>query len=118
MRPRLSVANLVAQLGGKRGPHVFVMVHPENCEPCARYRVRLQAVLPSLHEWSAHLVFESVAVGESPSLIVTDEWGEIFYQVVAAHDDLPDPAELVEWARFVAIQCEECEQPEGEWRAQ
>jgi hypothetical protein len=53
-----------------------------------------------------------------PALVVADEWGEIYFAASAADgDELPDPEELEDWARFVAIQCPECEGPEGEWRS-
>lgn len=42
--------------------------------------------------------------------LVADPWGDVrFRHEAGAAHDLPAPAELVEWARFVAIQCPECE---------
>lgn len=43
-------------------------------------------------------------------VVVADPWGEVRYRhdAGAAHD-LPEPAALVDWVRFVAIQCPECE---------
>jgi hypothetical protein len=42
--------------------------------------------------------------------VVADPWGEVrFRHHGGAAHDLPDPAELVDWARFIAIQCPECE---------
>jgi peroxiredoxin len=51
------------------------------------------------------------------AVLVADEWGEIHFaaETGLAHE-LPSPGELVEWVRFIAIQCPECEGPEGEWR--
>lgn len=47
---------------------------------------------------------------EAPAAVVADPWGEVrFQQVAGAAHDLPEPAELVDWARFIAIQCPECE---------
>ena len=42
--------------------------------------------------------------------VVADPWGEVRFRHDAgmAHD-LPEPAELADWARFIAIQCPECE---------
>ena len=41
---------------------------------------------------------------------VADPWGEVRMRHAAgAAHDLPSPAELVDWARFVAMQCPECE---------
>jgi peroxiredoxin len=44
------------------------------------------------------------------AVVVADPWGEVRHRHDAgsAHD-LPGPAELVDWVRFVAIQCPECE---------
>ena len=48
-------------------------------------------------------------------VIIADEWGDIYHaRSVAAHE-FPDIPEIEEWTRFVAIQCPECEQPEGPW---
>jgi len=47
---------------------------------------------------------------EGAAAIVADPWGEVRMRHAAgAAHDLPTPAELVDWARFVAIQCPECE---------
>ena len=47
---------------------------------------------------------------EGTAVVVADPWGEVRYRHVAgAAHDLPSPEELVDWARFVAIQCPECE---------
>lgn len=44
------------------------------------------------------------------AVLVADPWGEVrFRHEGGASHDLPAPAELVDWARFVAIQCPECE---------
>lgn len=51
------------------------------------------------------------------AVVIADEWGEIFFAADAgAEQALPTPDEIVEWVRFISIQCPECEQPEGEWR--
>lgn len=47
---------------------------------------------------------------EGAAAVVTDPWGEVRMRHVAgAAHDLPSAAELVDWARFVAMQCPECE---------
>jgi peroxiredoxin len=51
------------------------------------------------------------------AVVIADEWGEIYFAVDAGVEhELPAPVEILEWVRFVSIQCPECEQPEGEWR--
>lgn len=43
-------------------------------------------------------------------VLVSDPWGEVrFRHEAGAAHAFPAPAELVDWARFVAIQCPECE---------
>lgn len=44
------------------------------------------------------------------AVVVADPWGEVrFRHDTGAAHDLPEPPELVDWVRFVAIQCPECE---------
>lgn len=51
------------------------------------------------------------------AVLVADAWGELYHVAAAgpAHE-LPGVQEIVDWVRFVAIQCPECEGPEGAWR--
>lgn len=43
--------------------------------------------------------------------VVADQWGEIFHTYPSAPPthELPQADEVVEWMRFVAIQCPECQ---------
>lgn len=61
------------------------------------------------------------------TVIIADEWGEVYFASEPegsgseasgskAGHGLIAPDEVVEWVKFVAIQCPECEGPEGEWR--
>lgn len=51
------------------------------------------------------------------AVVIADEWGEIYFAADSgAEHELPAPEEIVEWVRFISIQCPECEQPEGEWK--
>jgi hypothetical protein len=90
---------------------------------------RLGVVVPG-HGVSAHELAEAIG-GAVPILldpegklasgkamvIVTDEWGEVYFVSDAgAGHDLPVPVQIADWIRFLAIQCPECEGPEGEWR--
>ena len=57
-----------------------------------------------------------LALGKA-MVIVTDEWGEVYFVMDAgAGHNLPGPVQIGDWIRFLAIQCPECEGPEGEWR--
>jgi len=52
------------------------------------------------------------------AIAVTDEWGEVYFESppTSGHQELPPPEEIVNWVRFVAIQCPECVNVEGDWR--
>jgi hypothetical protein len=127
--------------GRWRGPRVLVAMHEFDCDECTRYVKsvashrevfatwggELAVVVPACSGAStASLAELGVAVLRDPdrvlltgqlAVIVADEWGEIHFASEAedAHGAI-SPAELLEWVKFVAIQCPECEGPEGEWR--
>ena len=123
---------------GGRGVPIIVAVDDAECDACRAYARALAAAEAELREWDARVLivvggsvdqaarfaeglpFTVVAdearklwtrMGmEGAAVIVSDPWGEVRYrQVAGAAHDLPSPAELVDWARFVAIQCPECE---------
>jgi hypothetical protein len=129
------------ELRPSRGPRVFVSLHSSDCEECIDYARKIAAVRESVEAWGADLVIVSgdaslstnslpapfdLTVIEDPDrvicrgrleVIVVDEWGEVHFASDGngAHNPLL-PAEVVEWAKFVAIQCPECEGPEGAWK--
>ena len=133
-----------APLRGLRGPVVAYVAHSADCDACLDYVRTLAAALDRIGEWGATVRVVTTSASHalrkaaghvtvlldpaglvvnrkasSPArLIVADEWGEIYFaaEADADHAGLPAPDEIVEWARFVAVQCPECEQPEGEWR--
>lgn len=46
----------------------------------------------------------------APGVLVADRWGEIQYVTAGkAIADLPGPDALVEWLRYVQVQCPECQ---------
>ncbi len=126
-----------------RGPWVFLIAHSADCAGCRDYADRLVGARSNFSEWGARLavvlhsplaaaqalhgqldatveVFadpEQSLPADAGSVLVTDEWGDIFHHAAggAAHA-LPAPGEVAKWAQFVAIQCPECEQPEGFWK--
>jgi len=130
-------------LRGHRGPLIVYVVHSAECDACIDYARTLADARERFAEWDAtvrivapaddralrraagdvRVLLDSEGVLVRPSeeaaatLIVADEWGEI-YHIEDATDpaSLPSPDEVVEWVRFIAIQCPECEGPEGEWR--
>lgn len=123
--------------GGRLIP-IIVAVHNPECADCRSYARSLAAVDAEVREWDGRVVivvrggvedaarfaddlpFPVLADAERKlwnrmgmegvAIIVADPWGEVRMRHAAgpAHD-LPAPAEVVDWARFVAIQCPECE---------
>jgi peroxiredoxin len=45
-----------------------------------------------------------------PGLLIADQWGVIYFAEHAGEEhQFPSPAEVVNWARFIGIQCPECQ---------
>ena len=130
-----------AGLRSGRGPRTVFTPHGYECAACAAYLDTLAGAAPAIrHDWGGRLfvVLPDAALRSfySPregvrllldangafatgdvALYVADEWGELYHTTDGSSThDLPGADELVEWARFVAIQCPECEGPEGPWR--
>lgn len=85
-----------------------VVVVPGTADEAARLADAVHPPFPVLADPVGALRQRLGATGAV--VVVVDPWGEVRHRsdAGAAHD-LPDPAELVGWARFVAIQCPECE---------
>ena len=46
----------------------------------------------------------------SPGVLVADKWGEVYHAASASSiDELPAPAQIVEWVTFVRHECPECQ---------
>lgn len=130
-------------LRGGRGPRVLVVVHSTGCAACEEYVRGLAASTDALAEWGGRLmvvvpgpVEQAAELQEMASaacqvladpegrlsaggaaVVIADEWGEIYFAADAgAEHGFPTLEEIAEWVRFIAIQCPECEGPEGEWR--
>jgi hypothetical protein len=131
----------VSVLNASRGPRVFVAVHALGCKTCIEYVKQVVHMQDELSSWGGHVtvvcpecsgdsaaalaplgvpVLEDrislLAVGRL-TVIIADEWDEIYF--ASESEDVHgviSPDEVLEWVKFVAIQCPECEGPEGEWR--
>jgi hypothetical protein len=123
-----------------RGPRVFVAVHAPGCETCIAYVKQVVRMQDELASWGGHVAVVCPECSDSAAglarlgvpvlddretliahgrltVIVADEWDEIHF--ASETDDVHgviSPDEVLEWVKFVAIQCPECEGPEGEWR--
>ena len=126
------------------GPQVLVLMHSVTCGACRRYvREELAPVARAIAEWGGRLsvvvagpLANAATFAETTTdalevlmdadatlaplgtaVVVADEWGEVHYVTDAdAVHDLPRRDEVLSWVRFLAIQCPECEGPEGAWR--
>lgn len=123
---------------GGRGVPIILAMHSAGCAGCRSYAQTLAAAAAELREWDARVVIvvsdavdQAARLGDGlpfpvvvdeacrlwtrmgmdgAAVLVADPWGEVRMRHDAgAGHDLPSPAELVDWARFVAIQCPECE---------
>ncbi len=132
-----------ATLRSGRGPRIVLVPHSPACEACMEWMRALASDGHAVDDWDARLSIVVIgsleqattvhaslpsgvrtfadpdqALGLAPgSVIVSDEWGEVYFAMSAGSGhEFPSAAEIAEWARFIAVQCPECEGPEGEWR--
>jgi hypothetical protein len=125
-----------------RGPRVVVLLHGPDCDACRAYRRAVGSITPQIADWDGRIFCVQHDNGEiaagrrghddegtavyrdlegrlapfAPALLVADEWGEVYEAFPAgAEHKWPSPDEVLEWVRFIAIQCPECEAPEGGW---
>lgn len=131
MAPRIGGRLVDARTGARvdlrtgRGPRVIFVTHDTACAGCAAWLERLEAERAAFADWGGRLTVviddadARVALGvTAAALLIVDEWGEVFFTAEGgAGHALPDSTEVIEWIRFIAVQCPECEQPEGEWRS-
>lgn len=75
------------------------------------YRAALDEHLPDLtaHDTAVIVTRDAVAGAPRPGIIVADRWGEIYFVTGGPPDRLPAPADLVDWLRFMQVQCPECQ---------
>jgi hypothetical protein len=134
----------MVNLRSGHGPRALVTLHSAACRECRHYlHVDLASGADQLAEWGGRLAavvpgqvgsanelaettLEAMQVLGDPEgklatgramVVITDEWGEVcFVADAGAGHDLPILGEIEDWVRFLAIQCPECEGPEGEWR--
>lgn len=132
-------------LRATRGPRALIVMHSVSCRACRGYvREQLAAGARAISEWGGRLTVvvpgplgvaadfaetttdalevladsEAAFAGCGAAVVIADQWGEVYFAADAgAGHDLPVCEDIVAWVRFLAIQCPECEGPEGEWRA-
>jgi peroxiredoxin len=85
-----------------------VAVVPEGLDAADRLREGSRLPFPVLADPERGLA-ERLGMDDA-AVLGADQWGELFL-VAAAGDGhrLPDASEVVEWLRFLAVRCPECE---------
>ena len=91
----------------------LLLVSIPSSDPAARlYSERLHDRVADLHSLDTALVVTADIVPgiPSPGVVIADRWGEIYHVEGADHaSDLPTADDLIEWVRFVRLQCPECQ---------
>jgi hypothetical protein len=85
---------------------------PPADETAATYVSQLLARAGDVSVYETQLVItgDTVAGLPSPGVAVADRWGEIYFVQGAENAaGLPPADELLEWLRFVQVQCPECQ---------
>lgn len=104
------------------GPVLLAHLHSPECPDGHRWNTTdLHRLRDAVRPWGGHVVLIAASQsGSQPTrswIAVADQWGEIFHSVSCEPlHGFPPVDELARWVRFVAIQCPECEGPEGPWR--
>lgn len=129
-----------------RGPVALATVHGPDCPGCLRFVEALAGVAETVKQWGGRIIVavpvasagddetlveragpaiqvvadpdRRVASGVNAQVVLADEWGEVYFAEDAGSEHpTVSAAEVLEWVRFIVIQCPECEGPEGGWRA-
>lgn len=122
---------------GREGT-VLMLTHSAGCAECAAYLRGLEEAREEMRDWDGRVLVvvpeapEAAAALQSPfpvladpegrcaercqlsgggAMVIADQWGEVFFVEAggAGRHDLPPAGEVVEWLRFMAIQCPECQ---------
>ena len=91
---------------------LLVLLGAEHSKDAERYVNQLQASMPELtaHDTACVLTYEPVPGAPRRGVVVADRWGEIYLVARAGSvAELPPVAELLEWLRYVQMQCPECQ---------
>jgi hypothetical protein len=121
---------------GRRSP-VLVYMDAAECARCRSYLARLGADRASLEEWDGRVLAviatapenapspadhgfpllldtdkglrDALAI-EPPAVLIGDQWGQVHFGEPAGEShDFPAVEEVVQWLRYLAIQCPECQ---------
>ena len=90
---------------------LLVSLRPDD-PTAAAYATSLSLVEPRLAEYDSAVIVTTTHIDgvPSPGVVVADRWGEVYYiQAADRASQLPVPDELLDWLRYVQIQCPECQ---------
>ncbi len=101
------LAEVRAELGDWDGRVVVVVPGP--VDEAARLHAAIDGVFAVTADVDGRCG-ERCGIGGG-GMVIADQWGEVFFVEAGAEGKhtLPPAAEVVEWLRFVAIQCPECQ---------
>ncbi len=107
-------ATVPLRRAGRRAT-VLVTVHPE-CDACRAYLDALAREQAEIEEWDGRLVttYADAELADAgipaPAVLIADQWGELFVVEPAGESHaFIEPAEVVSWLRYLAVQCPECQ---------
>lgn len=118
---------------------IVILVHGGPCERCTDFLRQLDQAHEAITEWDGRLLavrsgqgaqrsaplvdglkfqvlldpearFASRLSLEAPAVVIADQYGEVHVAEVAGEGhDFITPPEIADWAKFLAIQCPECQ---------
>jgi len=117
---------------------LLLLVHAPGCAACGAFVQGLEAEADEIEAWDGRPLIVQPEPGPAaaapapgrhfpllsdpdarvstalsvrpPALVLADQWGEVHLRHEAGEDHrFPTVAEIVEWLRFLAIQCPECQ---------
>lgn len=90
---------------------VLVLLPGDGSREADRYIAELRSHMSELtaHDTVCVMSRDDVAGAPRPGIIIADRWGEIHFVAGGRVEDLPASAGIVQWLRYVQMQCPECQ---------
>jgi hypothetical protein len=91
---------------------LLTLIDPGDPDGAVVFADHLRGRLADLtaHDTACVVTGDAVAGAPSPGIVIADRWGEIWHvQQAESNRDLPDADALIEWLRYVQMQCPECQ---------